>query len=386
MEIALALSGGGVRATVFHLGILLRLADENRLDDISKISTVSGGSLAIGLIFSHSNLIWPSSENFKKSILPRIATILTTSSLAFSTAKEILNFPWRQSRGNKFANAMEKVWGINGTLKTLSKKPEWFINTTSINTGKNWRFTQNHMGDWVFGHNYDQNINVSTAIAASAAIPYLVGKIEIPISPDGWYQIDPATDKKTKAITPQSDSVFLWDGGVYENLGVEPLYKPQRNIIGNFDFLLVADASARLTSDFHNPTGVLKKTFPFLRPPRLFDITTDQIRSLRSRMIMQAIIENGLKACILRLGNSVVKIDDDIHKSFPKTPKRSSGYDLYLSEATVSGIARMETHANKLSNDVFNNLLRHGYETADTTLTGYQSDIFPESFKFDFQE
>jgi predicted acylesterase/phospholipase RssA len=30
MKIGLALSGGGFRATVFHLGVLARLAEENR--------------------------------------------------------------------------------------------------------------------------------------------------------------------------------------------------------------------------------------------------------------------------------------------------------------------------------------------------------------------
>jgi len=32
MQISLALSGGGFRATVFHLGVLERLARENRLE------------------------------------------------------------------------------------------------------------------------------------------------------------------------------------------------------------------------------------------------------------------------------------------------------------------------------------------------------------------
>ena len=257
IKLALALSGGGVRATVFHLGILLRLASENHLEKIAKLSTVSGGSLAVGLIFSSSKLSWPNSEEYIKTILPHIAKVLTTRSLQKSTVKEIFISPWFQSRGNKFAKAMEKTWGIHGTLKELSKTPEWFINSTSINTGKNWRFSQNHMGDWVFGHNFDQQIDLSMALAASAAIPYLVGKIKIPISAEGWNKIDPATDIPIQSITPASKSVLLWDGGVYENLGVEALYKPDRNFIGEFDVLLVADASARLATKFIENGGAI---------------------------------------------------------------------------------------------------------------------------------
>ena len=52
MKIGLALSGGGFRATVFHLGVLARLAEDKRLEDVTALSTVSGGSLCIGLVYA----------------------------------------------------------------------------------------------------------------------------------------------------------------------------------------------------------------------------------------------------------------------------------------------------------------------------------------------
>ena len=48
MKITLALSGGGFRATVFHLGVLARLAEESKLEEVNYLSTVSGGSLSAG--------------------------------------------------------------------------------------------------------------------------------------------------------------------------------------------------------------------------------------------------------------------------------------------------------------------------------------------------
>ena len=51
MKITLAL-GGGFRATVFHLGVLARLARENHMEDVILLSTVSGGSLCTGLVFA----------------------------------------------------------------------------------------------------------------------------------------------------------------------------------------------------------------------------------------------------------------------------------------------------------------------------------------------
>lgn len=44
-KLGLALSGGGFRASFFHLGVLARLAEEGLLRQVEVISTVSGGSI-----------------------------------------------------------------------------------------------------------------------------------------------------------------------------------------------------------------------------------------------------------------------------------------------------------------------------------------------------
>jgi len=44
-RIALALSGGGFRASVFHLGVLRKLAELGWLPRVDVLSTVSGGSI-----------------------------------------------------------------------------------------------------------------------------------------------------------------------------------------------------------------------------------------------------------------------------------------------------------------------------------------------------
>ncbi len=50
MRIGLTLSGGGFRATVFHLGLLARLALEDKLEEVTVLSTVSGGGLCAALL------------------------------------------------------------------------------------------------------------------------------------------------------------------------------------------------------------------------------------------------------------------------------------------------------------------------------------------------
>ena len=46
--IALCLSGGGYRAMIFHLGALWRLNQLGFLKNLSRVSSVSGGSITAG--------------------------------------------------------------------------------------------------------------------------------------------------------------------------------------------------------------------------------------------------------------------------------------------------------------------------------------------------
>ena len=49
---------------IFHLGALTRLARQSLLEDITFISSVSGGSLLIALVHACSGNTWPGSDTF----------------------------------------------------------------------------------------------------------------------------------------------------------------------------------------------------------------------------------------------------------------------------------------------------------------------------------
>src|ERR1700682_3968584 len=53
-SLGLCLSGGGLRATFFHLGVIRFLRDTNLLNNVTQISSVSGGSI----IAAHLVLNW----------------------------------------------------------------------------------------------------------------------------------------------------------------------------------------------------------------------------------------------------------------------------------------------------------------------------------------
>ena len=54
-ETGLALSGGGFRATLFHLGAIWRFNEMAMLPEIGRVSSVSGGSILAGLM----TVQWP---------------------------------------------------------------------------------------------------------------------------------------------------------------------------------------------------------------------------------------------------------------------------------------------------------------------------------------
>ena len=76
--VGLALSGGGFRVTLFHLGALWRLSELGILSQVSRISSVSGGSILNGLLA----IIWEKQDfkdgvafNFEQAVVSPLWTL-----------------------------------------------------------------------------------------------------------------------------------------------------------------------------------------------------------------------------------------------------------------------------------------------------------------------
>ena len=370
VRIGLALSGGGTRAAVFHLGVLLYLSEISLLEQVARLSTVSGGSLVAALVFSNAGLKWPTSQQYKETVFPELRTLLTSVDLFSLTAVSQYPQLWGSiafSRSRIVADLLERRWSVRGVLRDLGKKPLWLINTTCIETGRNWRFSQEHMGDWRAGHHYEPNVRIADAAAASAAVPYVIGAIKLKLPDDGWYSIDPATDNPRRRQDRPFESVSLWDGGAYENLGIEPLYKMDRGMIG-CDRLIISDASGPLTE------GNNRSLFDLLRgnlaSPRLFDIASDQIRSLRSRIVVRAFEEQKARGALIRMGNSVRDIDIRAERLRP-----ASEYDAFQADRQASLALKYPTNLSALTPSNFDRVARHGYEVAAATIDAYCPDL-----------
>jgi NTE family protein len=149
----LTLSGGGMRALIFHLGVLRQLAASRLLESVVGLSTVSGGSLAVAALFSNSGMQWPSSDEYDLTVFPALRKLITRGDLFSLRAigwRGVLKYNRKifVDRARILAEQLSIRWGITQDLRDLPDAPSWHVNATCFETGKNWRFSKRVMGDW----------------------------------------------------------------------------------------------------------------------------------------------------------------------------------------------------------------------------------------------
>ena len=362
MRIGLALSGGGIRATVFHLGALARLARQSLLEDIVFLSTVSGGSLSVALVRTCSGNSWPSSDAFLQHTIPKARRLLTARSLDRAYLWRMLLSPWtlRHGRAAALAEALQDCWSVAGLLSDLPDNPRWIINATCYETGKNWRFMKKRMGDYVTGYVASPQLPIAQAVAASSAVPGLVGSLKLDTGRFEWFAYD--REHAPQRHAPRFRTLSLWDGGVYDNLGVEALFKPAGAYRDGFDFLIVSDASAPLDPE----TRTLRA------PLRLLDVATDQVRSLRARAVVSHLQRNPGSGVYLKIGNT----EERIYREANQTAMVERIADESLSASEVREAADVGTTVRRFTHREYDLLFAHGHQVADATLSAYCSDLF----------
>jgi len=367
MNIGISLSGGGLRAAVFHLGLLHRLARVGQLEEVRFLSTVSGGSLAIALIYAINDGTWPDSDKFIKDTLPKLRALLTTIHLQRSLYIRSAYKPWKVpfARANLMAETIRDKWDVNLSLKDLPDTPRWFINSTCYETGKNWRFDKKRMGDYQFGYVINPDYDVADAIAASAALPILIGPFELNTTLYQWHKYGPHRGNDFIPSEPIMDQVHLWDGGIYENLGLESLYKIGQGPREGIDYLIVSDAGA--------PLGIKQSRLAAYL--RLIYIGMSQTRALRSRVVVNHFEKQPNMGIYVQMGNTINEI---IRRAKVKLDF-SINCNTSLTLNQVATVNNMKTHVKRLSEIEFDLLHQHGYEVADTTLFCYSPTLYSHS-------
>ena len=368
LKIGIALSGGGLRAAVFHLGILGRLAEDGLLEKITRISTVSGGTLVTGLIYSIGKNKWPTSDFFLNKCLDQTRYYLTRKNIQLNAIFRGTRQPiaFIQRRANLISKSIQNCWKISGNLNDIPHQPQWILNATTSESGKNWRFIpQRRMGDYVVNHVEKPNILLADAMAASAAYPGLIGSLALDTRKYNWFEFRRETIEPTQ---PKFSKLHLWDGGLYENLGVETLFKigDECPYPDDCNFLLVSDAS--------NPIGLKKHSIrPLKQARRLIAISLDQIRSLRARLLINHFKNHKNSGVYFKIGNTGHKILEDVktnNKLIDELTRNS------LSADAAKSAEDFKTTLRKLTEAEYDLLYQHGWEVANFTLQARCPDIF----------
>jgi len=255
-RIGLALSGGGFRATAFHLGVFRKLKDMGILWKLDMLSCVSGGSIAGAYLAAN----WGDD-----AALDRLDKYLRSTSIAVgSVVAGVLN-PF-ESRLDKLAETYDRDLFKKKTLDQLDKGPRLYLNATNLASGNMFFFVTGEkkgaeMGEHELGTRPATGFRLARAVAASSAFP--------PVFP-------PLKLTKKEYNVPDVDYVTLTDGGVYDNLGANPLFREKRNAL---DFALVSDAGKPFDIE-DRPTEwgmiVLKEAI---------GITMEQIRGLQFKRL-----------------------------------------------------------------------------------------------------
>lgn len=352
LKIGLALSGGGMRAIVFHLGVLKYLAEKRLLESVEYISTVSGGSITIALMYTNNNMRWVTSEEYLTRVLPSIRRIILNEDiekrLILRSVVDILHI--FDTKCKKLANTMRIFWGVDGKLGELPKKPRWDINAVTYETGKRFFFSQERCGDSKLGYFYGDELNLAEAVAASAGFPILIGMYELKRDRYEWF--DRYGEKR---VEPTKGKLHLWDGGIYDNLGSEPIFQRVLKEERDLNYYIVSDAGA--SSKEFVP---YRKIFGRARAlKRLLDISMEQVDSLNSRFYREYIERYG-SGIYVRIGRSVEELLKDIEMEEWRRQKRIKES---LNPKDCKWAESYPTNLSKPSEDEFNKLLRHGYES-----------------------
>ncbi len=246
-SLGLALSGGGFRATLYHLGVVRFLRDAGALQNVTDIASVSGGSI----LAAHLVLNWDRYNGDDANFAAAASEIVKF--VQFDLRNHIvrrlpLQLPFRLLAklhfvdGRRFTpNALledyykKHLYG-DRCLHELPEHPMLHMLATNVSTGALAAFNRSGLfiqqrGDdsgRPFVHVPGQLATISRVVGASSAFPGFFPPVEITAADLG-------------VRDGQFPTEFFTDGGVYDNLGLRAfLWLKEQQVA--FDQILVSDA------------------------------------------------------------------------------------------------------------------------------------------------
>jgi NTE family protein len=233
--VGLALSGGGYKAVAFHLGALIRLNEIGWLPKISRVTGVSGGSIAVGHLAGRWNDLRFTDEvadNFDSVITRPLRQFVTTVNVgAYAFIWGLISL---RGGGVFLAKAYAKHLLGDATLHDLPAPgdgPEFMFLATNYELNTLWRFSRAYAADHRVGMIDHPRFPLATVVAASSASPPFDSPLKIDLRGQPPQSVEGA-DRNCGRYLKRA---LLTDGGVFDNMGLEPIWR-------DFGTLLVSNA------------------------------------------------------------------------------------------------------------------------------------------------
>jgi NTE family protein len=284
----LCLSGGGYRATLFHLGVLWRLAElgylgtkertgkHGPIGTLQRVSSVSGGSIIAGVL----GLAWDDLKVDDDGLLDRFRerVVAVVEEFASKTTISIWSGAFAavvSSVNNRVVRMYRKRLYGDKTLQDLPDSPMFVINATNLQSGALWRFSKPYSRDWRVGEIRNPTDTIAKVVGASSAFPPFLSPARFKYDES---QFTPGSGADLQK-PPFTTRPTLSDGGVYDNMGLETVFK-------NFQTIIVSNAGAG-----YKPKKRILGDWA-LQSYRVVSTIDNQVRSLRKRMLVSSLASN----------------------------------------------------------------------------------------------
>ncbi|MCC8936024.1 patatin-like phospholipase family protein [Bradyrhizobium sp. Arg68] len=251
-NIALCLSGGGLRATFFHFGVVRLLRDAQLLGRVSHIFSVSGGSILAAHLVANWGAYTGSEEQFIE-IRKAFISLAKQDIRGNALRRWLLTWPldlifyrfgltrYLEREYAKFLKPAAALADLGGLAP--NSHPELHLLTTSLTTGELCSFSREGLHLWDRERDREpldgSALSLARAVAASSAFPPLFPPVAISTE---------MLSTGHKGKLPREPE-YLIDGGIFDNFGSELAGRLCKEGFVDVECILVSDAGASFNWD-----------------------------------------------------------------------------------------------------------------------------------------
>lgn len=350
--VALCLSGGGYRAMLFHAGAIVRLNEMALLRKLSRVSSVSGGSITAGILgMNWKKLNFDDAEVAINLIEMLIEPVQLMASTTIDRGSILGGVFLPGSVSDRIVSNYQDALFSHATLQDLptdAEGPRFVINATSVQSGALVRMSRPYLADYRVGVIHNPTVLLAEAVAASSAFPPFLSPAEIDVDPRD-FEPDKRCDLQHE---PYTDTMVLTDGGVYDNLGIETAWKRYKTI-------LVSDGGGKMQAD-PEPDGNWAQ-----HSKRILDIIDNQVRSLRKRQIIDSLVAGVRSGAYWGIGTDIgdYQLSDNLAVPWEESLR----------------LASTPTRLKRLSEVRQHEIMNWGYAVCDAALRKYVHSLLTQN-------